>query len=538
MLRGGLFTRYWLEDGIRRTAAYRALDAGGCSSFAGAVADRWAALAGMARPSEAETESEFIFPVLGLLGWHHLPQAQPGHGRRDVADALLFLTPAAKDTARREPDPAARFRHGAVVVENEARNTLLDRSGGKGEAPSSQILRYLKRADGIPGSAVRWGLLANGRFWRLYWSGAQARADGFFELDLPAVLDPLLPPPLPADASPDHWLRVFVLLFGRDAFAPAARGRTFLDDAMAEGRRYEERITDSLSEAVFDRVFPRLVSALAAADPQARPADATWREAVKAAALVLLFRFLFVLYAEDRDLLPVAHPGYRDYALRTLRDEAEAVAEDRLALSERRHSWWNRTTDLFRAIAVGDPALGLPAYNGGLFDDAGHPLLSRAAIPDAALAPILDDLSRAEAPRGPLPRGAASSTATSRCSSSAPSTSGCSNATWWRTRPPRPASPSPATPPPATAPAPSTPPTRWSRSSSPRPSGRSSRRSAPPSPPAPRRSQTTAAPPPTASPTSAASTRPPPSCRSVSAIPRWAPATSSCRWSTTSPRTR
>ncbi len=400
MLRGGLFTRYWLEDGIRQTPAYRDLGTERLRDLADGIGARWAALDGMARPSEAETEAEFNFPVLDLLGWQHLPQAQPGRGRRDVADALLFLSAAAKDTARREPDPAARFRHGAVVVENEARGTVLDRSGGKGEAPSSQILRYLKRADGIPGSAVRWGLLTNGRFWRLYWSGAQARADGFFELDLPAVLDPLLAPPVPAGAPPGHWLRVFLLLFGRDALARAANGRTFLDDALAEGRRFEERITESLSEAVFDRVFPSLVAALAAADPHARPADAAWRESVKEAALILLFRFLFVLYAEDRDQLPVSHPGSADYALRTLRDEAEAVAEDRLALSGRRHSWWNRTAELFRAIANGDPALGLPAYNGGLFDNAGHPLLLRVAIPDAELAPILDDLSRAETQDG------------------------------------------------------------------------------------------------------------------------------------------
>lgn len=400
MLRGGLFTRYWLEDGIRQTSAYRSLNTDRVSELAAAIIGRWTALAGMARPSEAETEAEFIFPILDLLGWHHLPQAQPGRGRRDVADALLFLSAAAKDTARRESDLAARFQHGAVVVENEARNTVLDRSGGKGEAPSSQILRYLKRADGIPGSAVRWGLLTNGRFWRLYWSGARDRATGFFELDLPAILDPLLPPPVPAGASTDHWLRVFLLLFGREALAPNGRGRSFLDDAMAEGRRYEERITDSLSEAVFDRVFPRLVATLAATDPAARPADPAWREAVKEAALTLLFRFLFVLYAEDRDLLPVAHPGYQRYSLRALRDDAEAVAEGRLAVSERRHSWWSRTTDLFRAIAGGDRDLGLPAYNGGLFDDAEHPLLSRAAIPDAALAPILDDLSRAQAPEG------------------------------------------------------------------------------------------------------------------------------------------
>ncbi len=56
---------------------------------------------------------------------------------------------------------------------------------------------------------------------------------------------------------------------------------------------------------MFDRVFPELVLALADADPRRAPADAIWRGEVKQAALILLFRFLFILYAEDRGLLPL-----------------------------------------------------------------------------------------------------------------------------------------------------------------------------------------------------------------------------------------
>ena len=34
------------------------------------------------------------------------------------------------------------------------------------------------------------------------------------------------------------------------------------------------------------------------------------------AALILLYRLLFILYAEDRDLLPVGDSRYSDYGLR------------------------------------------------------------------------------------------------------------------------------------------------------------------------------------------------------------------------------
>ena len=192
-----------------------------------------------------------------------MPQQEPGRGRRDIAGALLFRDEDAKARTRAQPLSAERFRLGVVVVENEARDTPLDRASGEAEAPSSQIIRYLDRAEGISGGAVRWGLLTNGRFWRLYWAGARARAEGFIGLDLPALLGGL-PPPVPPGAAPDHWLRGFLLLFGRGAFLPeGAAGRTFLDDALTEGRRYEQRITAALSRVVFDEVFPALVGAVA-----------------------------------------------------------------------------------------------------------------------------------------------------------------------------------------------------------------------------------------------------------------------------------
>ena len=52
--------------------------------------------------------------------------------------------------------------------------------------------------------------------------------------------------------------------------------------------------------------------------------------------------------------------------------------------------------DLFSAVGAGDANIGLPPYDGGLFEKGGHPLLVRVRIPDAELAPLLDALSRRE----------------------------------------------------------------------------------------------------------------------------------------------
>lgn len=337
MVRGGLFTRFFLEDGIRGLPEYGGLDAATVAAFAEEVRRRWAELAQMAHPSEAETESEFINPMFTLLGWEQLPLQEPGRGRRDIADALLFLD--AESKARARPFASVdRFRLGAVVVENEARDTRLDRADSNGEAPSSQLLRYLGRAEVQSDGKQRWGLLTNGRFWRLYWAQARSRAEGFIELDLAGLIGDL-PPPVPTGADPQHWLRVFLLLFSRDALVPEGPGgNTFLDLALDEGRRYEQRVTEALSRAVYDRVFRDLVRAIGNAAPNPRPQDAAWRAEIREASLRLLFRLLFLLYAEDRDLLPARHEGYRDYALTGLREEAAKIVDERRTLSPHRNS--------------------------------------------------------------------------------------------------------------------------------------------------------------------------------------------------------
>ena len=62
----------------------------------------------------------------------------------------------------------------------------------------------------------------------------------------------------------DHALRAIFLLFRRESFiAQEGAATTFLEDAIAEGKRYEQRVAADLSDVVFERVFPTLVEALA-----------------------------------------------------------------------------------------------------------------------------------------------------------------------------------------------------------------------------------------------------------------------------------
>ena len=250
MIKGGLFTRYFLDDGIRETQAYKAIDATTLHTFVQTSRAHWLNLAAMATVNESETTRELIEPMLDFLGWSLLPQQKTARDGRDVPDALLFLSEADKNHARAQPT-AARYKSGVMVVEYEARDTRLDRAGATNETPAGQILRYMSRAQIASNDTLRWGLLTNGRFWRLYDYRAPARAEGFIEFDLPSLLvDDLLQP------DTQHWQRVFLLLFRVSSFVPEGVAQIgFVQFAIAEGRKYEQRITGELSRIVFNDVL-------------------------------------------------------------------------------------------------------------------------------------------------------------------------------------------------------------------------------------------------------------------------------------------
>lgn len=387
---GALFSTDYLQDAIRTTAAYRAVDVVGLRAR---LDETSAAFPQNARTNESQTEDDFIWPVLAALGWSETLRQQnlTVAGRDDVPDGLLFADAESKAAANAHNDQWRRYGHGLAVVESKRWARPLDRASGRDEttAPSTQMLRYLRRIDDITGGKLRWGILTNGVRWRLYWAGARSISEEFLEIDLGSVLALGGHGDLFSDEETrDHWLRVFAVMFGREAFLrDGVDQRSFHDRARAEAAFYEERVAASLSRLVFDQVFPDLARALANSAPEASLSE------VRDAALVLLYRLLFLLYAEDRDLLPVSDARYDDYALRRLRlNIGERVTNgDTFSTSAARV--WAHVSDLSRIIDKGDASVGIPPYNGGLFSSAGTPLLTGARIPDSVMVPALDALS-------------------------------------------------------------------------------------------------------------------------------------------------
>jgi hypothetical protein len=242
LLNGGLLTRDFLIEGIRSTAAWIALNDAAVADVRARVDALFAPFGTLKNPTEAETEKELIWPLLEAVGWADtsVQQNLSAKARDDVPDALLFGNAEAKAKAAPLP-PWQRFAHGLCLVEAKRWNRVLDREETRSKSergvPSTQMLRYLRRVDDVTRGGLRWGILTNGRHWRLYYKGALSVAEDFLEIDLGKVLGLARCAPDLLDKHPDgfaddaawraHVLKLFVLIFGRAAFLSDHRGETF-----------------------------------------------------------------------------------------------------------------------------------------------------------------------------------------------------------------------------------------------------------------------------------------------------------------------
>lgn len=390
---GALFTQDYLTEGVTHSPSWGGVDAAAMRQRLSAILEGFPHAS---NPNEATTENDLVWPVLEALGWaDYLTQQNLSEkGRVDVPDGLLFIDAEAKAKANEHPEEWRRYQFGAAVVESKRWGRALDRAEGrKGtdrDTPSTQLLRYLRRIDDYTRGALRWGILTNGTRWRLYYAGARSTIDEYLELDLARImgLDGDLLDTAITDQERDHWLRVFAILFSRSAFERvAADAPNFLERARQEAAFYEERVAKSLSDLVFDRLYPKLGGAVA----KAAPADATLDD-IRQATLILLYRLLFILYAEDRGLLPVKDARFDDYALRVARLDVGRRKDAGDAFSSVARHIWSRFASLSEMIDKGDPSVGLPPYNGGLFSDS-QPLLSGIRLGDDVMAEALDILS-------------------------------------------------------------------------------------------------------------------------------------------------
>ena len=298
------------------------------------------------------------------------------------------------------------------------------------ENPGARVVSILETGD------AQWAIVTNGKLWRLYSSKTHSRSTNYYEVDLDEIL---------AMLDPNEAFRYFWLFFRSSAFVTEEvrkDGQTqevcFLDRLLQESESYAKGLGERLKDRVFERVFPHFAAgfiehlrgtiglggndqtSLSSAAEQGslnHEPEEDLRRQVFNATLTLLYRILFLLYAESRDLLPAKEVrGYWEQSLTKLKveiaqaagnieDEVPDRLKDSYGASANDTALYGRLWDLFSVIDKGSRDLNVPIYNGGLFmsnprvEDRSPEaetarFLAQHKIPDRYLALGLDLLAR------------------------------------------------------------------------------------------------------------------------------------------------
>jgi hypothetical protein len=188
-----------------------------------------------------------------------------------------------------------------------------------------------------------------------------------------------------ADFRAELWfderltLRAFRDFLSSDALFNRPPEQT-LDALYRRSLENQQEVSTTLGRQV-RRAVEMFVTALDRGDRQSGRAllQGLSEEHIYEAALSLMMRLVFLFFAEERDLLPITNPVYREnYAVTTLHGQLREAA-DRLGeeVLERRYDAFPRLLATFRAVHDGieHDLATLPAYGGDLFDPNRFPFL-------------------------------------------------------------------------------------------------------------------------------------------------------------------
>ncbi|MFF3192273.1 Eco57I restriction-modification methylase domain-containing protein [Streptomyces misionensis] len=296
----------------------------------------------------------------------------PEHNARVRAD--FALTEPGTDLAA-EPDTASAAKRvrllGMTVPSGTAPTARPSWGDDWAASPADRLARLLRHHD------VPLGLVTDGRWWCLVWAPVGG-------VTTTAVFDAIGW----NEAAERNVVRAFGSLLRRRRFFEYDDSETLVG-LLRKSLDAGEEVTEALGIQVRQAV-EQLVDAIGRADASAMERGAPGLRAsgveaseVYRAAVAVMMRVVFLLFAEERGLLPADNEVYaRSYSARLLRAElkARADAEGEASL-EYTTAAWHHLIALFHAVhgGVQHPELQLPAYDGSIFDPDAYPWLEKSS---------------------------------------------------------------------------------------------------------------------------------------------------------------
>ncbi|MBI4344492.1 MAG: N-6 DNA methylase [Euryarchaeota archaeon] len=383
-----LFSQNYLQDRLKEMPIWRELDHEMAFEKVKWLYDK--EKGNLERYNEAQLEDHFIKPVLRILG--HAFEVQAESGRSALTPDYAFFS---DDAARVEalPSKGEKGFYAKAVAVGDAKKwgTPLDKKSGERakyaqDNPSFQIDIYLRDM------GLQWGILTNGRYWRIYYEKTSHRLDSYFEVDLATILDA----GSKSGFDPKIEFKFFYLFFRREAFLKDATGKNVLQHTYDESYNYAKRVEDSLEKSVY-KALRVLAQGFFAWPTNSLKPDPGTIDLVHRNCLILLYRLLFILYADSKGTLRVRDNEYFDIN----KIKFKAFTGRRAGtLTEHAPEFWNKLNEIFALIDEGSEARGIkkeelyiPPYNGGLFDRREHSFLNEKKVGDRYLAEVLEFLT-------------------------------------------------------------------------------------------------------------------------------------------------
>jgi hypothetical protein len=300
-----------------------------------------------------------------VLGWNFSPKAYAGTAECAIPTELEVLLPEYGETLRpdfavRELEPndgASAWQLLVRVLDSGEDFDRVERGDGQLEAsPHGRMERLLRQ------TRVSAGLLFNGRALRLV-SAPRGESSGWLDFRVADMVQT-------AGRTISTALR---LLLGQRRLLSLPRPQR-LAALLDESRKFQNEVSERLAEQVLHALYELLRGFQAAHDASKgellREPLASHPDEVYRALLTVILRLVFLLYAEERDMLPEDATFLRYYSLAGL---YERLREDSALFPDtmnQRYGAWAQLLVLFRMIHDGaaSGAMRLPKRHGVLFD--------------------------------------------------------------------------------------------------------------------------------------------------------------------------
>jgi hypothetical protein len=175
-------------------------------------------------------------------------------------------------------------------------------------------------------------------------------------------------------------LAAFTQLFDRAQLFDRKEGLRLLA-LLQRSREYQSKVSEQLAEQVLQSLYELLRGFQGA---QGKSGGLLLKEVLEkdpdsiyGGLLTILLRLVFLLYCEDRELLPTGALYYVNYSVHGLWEKLREDHEKHPDTMDLRYGAWARLIVLFRMIWQGckHPDLSMPAREGHLFDPNRYPFL-------------------------------------------------------------------------------------------------------------------------------------------------------------------